>query len=325
MEDYIRKHTEGKVAILDSCFFTPRKGVPSLFTKRSRSLHEISTDLLDGRIKRIDSLRELASLDNVVVTPAVFHELKTALNSVYDKLNHYKGFSGLGKNKGRRYATKLAKINDYAEALHGLISSLDHRSHRIGFDYPDDMNIRELGELLEKENEGTLKAFQGKGGSAYFAENLAAKGHLLDLGGRDFKGKFKLWFEDYMAFLKMAINYSKDLRTSSLKVAFRDHKSCLGAILNTDARIAAAAFAFSYHTPAVIFSRDGGIASIVDRIYERINESGVQEKFKLRDLPEEQVTVRNPTYDAKIDSKVAEFFEEPFDVVESTDYAMAAA
>jgi|GEM_PF-4869937 len=284
------RRAEGEMTLLDTSILIPYHELIIHLSNKLRGFGKLSHELLEEKVQEIIKINGLASSENLIVIKEVIEELSYGLSKIHQSINYFKTIKN--KEKKARYSPKLDTLQSYADETYKLIKKIDTKALKIGF-FNEEKNYYSLLNQLFKRDYESLFSKLNKKESEFLKELYLKKANLTKVSEKDYRGKFKVDFNDYCSSLHLSLACSKTIKIQSIKDAMNNGRFPSGIILNTDSKIAATAFTLSYSFPVLVMTKDRGIRKLIERMETSAYEEKVRDFYGLKPRPKNSISISN--------------------------------
>lgn len=277
----LRERAQGKTILLDtSGIFYHNEFIGRVAFKNGKlRSKEITKKDAHYKTGYLMAFNKFLSSENMIVTKEVLRECSAGVYAIKKALETIAKRKKADPNgpSSRLYDS----INGYWRQMVGINSKLNSRDLGISFSEGDDRLFDSL-DYLVREEDRLFREDLGSDKVIFDKMQVEAlkRRHDFKVKPEDYQGLTKISFiENYMPYLLLAMKEGRDSRKRSLLHANRNHKSGIGALLNTDSRVMATAFALSYHSDVLVFSADRDFTAIKEGIESLTNLRKIRERF----------------------------------------------
>ena len=287
----LEQKVEGEVFILDTNIVTPfeNNSLNDLLYEGVTGLEKLPADLLQKRTERIWEVSDLAMKGNLIILGEVLGEITADWETLNKHIKYFKRQSGLEDY----HLDRIRELEEYGFEKFKLIKKIGRKEYRIGF--RDDLDrSKEISNALEQGHNLFVQSL----GSDYrekFKKILSEKGHSFDVQKEDYQGKFKVNFNTYIGFLKMALDSSHKCKIAAIRNSLQLRSpGCKGLLLDTDSKIVAAASAISDICPVTILTRDYGMNYQIENVANMSKDGEQRRKYGLHRASSRKINIFNP-------------------------------
>jgi len=268
MHSILDTRAPGEIAVLDTSMLISYDILELVKTRANMSTIKLSS--LEKAVLRAEKANEMLRKKNLVVIKEVKAELRRGAGIFTKIYETFRSRTGNYRGNKRGFDEKFKLMEDLLYLKKSFVANLDSFSKGLGFKEDGQDHNYKIERIIDRDMNDVLLSLseekQEECGTSLFEripENSSKK------------NKFLVDFNDYSASLALALDCSREKRVEEIESKGVSY----GMRLNTDSRVAAAAFTLSFYRPVLLMTKDNGLDRAVCEMEKAYSDSKIKNKY----------------------------------------------